>query len=258
MAFYKKFKKTTGKASTAVKKRYGIGKGRGGFKISQVAKDVEMIKSRLNVEKKFIDQDLVNDATVGQSNDESYGYYIADVTPEMSQGVGENNRIGNSIKLTGMVIRANFRQQSSSGKRIAKVCLIRSKTQDAGNDVVNDLFDNNPLTGFVDFHSPMNYAGMRGRASSHQIVATRYVKIESSNDEDAVATLKMPVKLNDLLRFSSNSDTSPEDCRYKLVIFLDYGNRNILSSTSNLGCVIPGVATGAILNHQVRAWYVDN
>ena len=205
------FHKVPQKASTAVKKRYGIGKGRGGFKISKLAKDLEMVKSRLNVEKKYIDSDLVNDATVGQSNDEAYGYYLSDATPTIAQGVGESNRIGNSIKTTGMVVRLNFRGQTNAGKRIAKVCLIRSK--DALNTVnlngtIGDLFDVNPLTGFVDFHSPRNYTGMRGKSATHQIVATRYVKIESQNDEDPVGTLTMPIKLQDVLRFEANSDST--------------------------------------------------
>jgi len=252
------FTKYSKKASTAVKKRYGIGKGRGGFKFSKVAKDLEMLKSRLNVEKKFQDSDLTNDATVGQSNDEGAGYYVTDATPSPAQGIGESNRIGNSIKATGIMVRMNFRGQSNAGKRIAKVCLVRSVGQPTfSSDVVSDLFDVNPLTGFIDFHSPRNYSSTGNRAN-HKIVATRYVKIESSNDEDPVGTLKMPVKLNDVIRFQTNGDIQPNDFRYTLIVFLDYGNKSISGSTSNPGCVISSVLSGCVLNHQVRTWYVDN
>lgn len=250
---FTKFRK---KASTATKKRYGIGKGRGGFKFTQVAKDLEMIKSRLNVEKKFVDQDLYNDQTVGQSNDESPGDWHVDLTPLVAQGVGESNRIGNSIKATGMVVRMNFRGQTNAGKRVAKICIIRSLNEDSSP--VADLWDPNPLTGFIDFHSPRNYASMRGKSSSHTVIATKYVKIASGNDEDPVASLMLPVKLNDVIRYGSNSDNTPEDFRYHMVVFLDYGNKALSGTTSNLGCVIPTAASGVVFNQQVRLWYVDN
>lgn len=257
MAFYRKFKKSTKKMSTAAKKRYGIGKGRGGFKFTQVAKDLEMLKSRLNVEKKYLDQDVVKEVTIGQSNDEFAGYHHQDITPIMSQGTGESARIGNSIKATGMVIRMGLRQQSSTGKRIAKVCVVRSLSEDT--NPANDLWDANPLTNFVDFHSPRNYTGSRGKDSTHKIIATKYVKLEDTGSAyDGVANMKLAIKLNDIVRYTADTSTTPEDFRYHLFVFLDYGNCNTLNTTSNDGCLIGGTATGALLQHQVRLWYVDN
>lgn len=257
MAWKRNFKKGAGKVSTAVKKRYGIGKGRGGFKFSQVAKDVAMLKSRLNVEKKFIDQDLYLGQTVGQSRDESAGYFHTDISPIISQGVGESARVGNSIKTTGLVARLNFKAQQSTGTRIAKVCLVRSLTEDA--NPAQDIWDDNPLTNFIDYHSPRNYASMRGKDNSHKIIATKYCKISNTGDgEDGVAHMKLAVKLNDIIRYSVDSDTTPEDFRYHLYIFLDYGNCDIFNATSNAGCLEQTPASGAIFNQQVRVWYVDN
>ena len=97
MAYTRKIKKAVGKVSTAAKKRYGIGKGRGGFKFTQVAKDLEMIKSRLNAEKKFKDMIDIADS-VGQIDGAATGgLALFDVTPELTQGVQESGRIGNSI-----------------------------------------------------------------------------------------------------------------------------------------------------------------
>lgn len=258
MAWTKKFKKTTGKMSTAVKKRYGIGKGRGGFKFQKLAKDLAEVKSRLNVEKKFLDQDLYNGQTVGQSRDENPGEWHADLTPQISQGVGENNRIGNSIKATGMVVRMNFRQQANAGKRIAKICIVRS-TDTGLNNPVGQIWDPNPLTGFIDFHSPRNYSSIRQGDDTHKLIATRYVSIkDTGGGEDAVASLKFALKLNDVIRYPTDGSTTPDGIRYHMYVFLDYGNADILQSTSNAGCMIGGVATGAMFNQQVRLWYVDN
>lgn len=259
MAWQKKFKKSTGKMSTAVKKRYGIGKGRGGFKFQKLASDLAEVKSRLNVEKKFVDSDLVNDQIVGQSNDENPGYYVSDATPSIPQSTGESGRIGNSLKITGMVVRMNFRQQANAGKRIAKVCVIRSRTDDPETGVISDLWDANPLTGFIDFHSNLNYTGRRGKNSSHQIIATRYCKVEDTGGgEDGVGTIKFSLKLSDILRYATNGSNDPEDFRYRMVVFLDYGNSSSLATTQNAGCLIGGQSTGCLLNHQVRHWYVDN
>lgn len=257
MAFYRRFKKTTGKMSTAAKKRYGIGKGRGGFKFSQVARDLEMLKSRLNVEKKYLDQDVVQEVSIGQSNDEFAGYHHQDITPIMSQGTGESARIGNSIKTTGMVVRMGLRQQANAGKRIAKVCVVRSLADDT--NPANDLWDPNPLTNFVDFHSPRNYTGSRGKDTTHKIIATKYVKLaDTGGGDDGVANMKLAIKLNDIIRYTADTSTTPEDFRYHLFVFLDYGNLHSTNHTSNNGCLITSPSTGAIIQHQVRVWYVDN
>ena len=61
------------------KRRYGIGKGKGGFKFAKLAADLEMVKSRLNVEKKHKDVDVVT-SSVAQANQDSDGYTLLDVT----------------------------------------------------------------------------------------------------------------------------------------------------------------------------------
>ena len=162
MAYTKKFKKAVGKVSTAAKKRYGIGKGRGGFKFSQVAKDLEMIKSRLNVEKKFVDRADFEDS-VGQVDHNALGYAVFDVSPIIAQGVGESYRVGNSIKATGMVLNFACRGQINAHKRKLKIMLIRSRTSDflstGTGPIIEDLFNPNPLTGLIDYYSERNYAG---------------------------------------------------------------------------------------------------
>lgn len=82
--------------------------------MSRIAKDVMMIKSRLNVEKRFRLGD-VQTANVAQMNFNALGFETHDLTPLWSQGLTESNRIGNSLKLTGF----NY---EDSIKRSVKLC----------------------------------------------------------------------------------------------------------------------------------------
>lgn len=258
MAYTKKIKKAVGKVTTAAKKRYGIGKGRGGFKFTQVAKDLEMIKSRLNVEKKFKDT-IDIEGSVGQCDGALNGFDIFDVTPDIVQGVQENARVGNSIKATGFVLNVAARGQINAHKRILKIMLIRSKTSDTmggAGGIVDDLFNANPLNGLVDFYSERNYSGMKG---SHKILATKYVKVAPHNDSSTgFAAAKMAVKLNDIIRFNANADTRPQDFSYHILVMSDFGNKSLTTPSTNPGVLEQGSGTGVALRMSSRLWYVDN
>lgn len=256
MAYTRKIKKAVGKVSTAAKKRYGIGKGRGGFKFTQVAKDLEMIKSRLNAEKKFKDMIDISDS-VGQIDGVATGgLALFDVTPELTQGVQESGRIGNSIRATGFVLNVAARGQINAHKRILKIMLIRSRSSDSIGNIENDLFDPNPLTGLRDFYSERNYSGSKG---PHQIIATKYVKVQPNNDSSTgFACAKMAVKLNDIIRWDTNAATRPQDFQYHIMVMCDHGNKNLTIPTSNPGVLEQGAGTGVALRMAARVWYVDN
>lgn len=258
MAWTKKFKKTAGKVSTAAKKRYGIGKGRGGFKFSQVAKDLEMIKSRLNVEKKFHDKADFEDS-VGQVDGNAVGYALFDVTPYLTQGVGESQRVGNSIKATGMVLNMACRGQINAHKRKVKVMLIRSKTSDfvgGTGGILADLFNVNPLTGLIDFYSERNYSGMKG---SHKILATKYINVIPHNDSSTgFACGKLAVKLNDVIRYDSDIQNIPQDFQYHVIVMSDFGNRSLSTTSTIAGVLEQGASSGVALRMSSRMWYVDN
>lgn len=258
MAYTKKIKKAVGKVSTAAKKRYGIGKGRGGFKFTQVAKDLEMIKSRLNVEKKFKDEIDIS-ASVGQCDGNNFGGAVFDTTPILTQGVQESGRIGNSIRATGFVLNMACRGQVNAHKRILKVMLVRSRASDApfgAGGIIDDLFNVNPLTGLVDFYSERNYSGSKG---PHQILATKYVKVAPNNDSSTgYACAKMAVKLNDVIRWDTNAATSPQDFKYHIIILADFGNRSLSTPSTNPGILEQGSSTGVALRMSTRIWYVDN
>jgi len=261
------FKKFTKKASTAVKKRYGVGKGRGGFKFSKLAKDMEYVKSRLNVEKKFVDTARAT-ASVGQVNENAQGYYANYIIPGagIAQGDGESQRNGNSLKATGLIVKMNMiKQVNADGPRRLKVMIVKSVGNYAlttPQAIVDKLFDINPLTGVRDYHSNLDYTQLKdGR---HKIIASRnvYLKSNSSDTSDSVweretKALSIPVKINDVWRYESNADVHPENITYTIVILADNGNSSGTGS-SIVGLFVPTNDSGIEFKHHYRWWYVDN
>lgn len=273
MTFYNRTKKTFkrgAKAATkAAGKRYGVSYGRRGLRfgknsVSKLAKDVMMIKSRLNVEKKFVDGDVTT-ASVGAVNINNPGYYAVDITPTIPQGTGENQRIGNSVKLTGFHQKYNFIGQTGCYQnRRLKIMMIQTTDVTSTNDqIIEDMFDENPLTGNIDYFSNPNYSNMK---RAHKVIArkTYTVRGDSTSGLATSTTASRPLgdcqfgnKMQHLTRFEGNAANSPKDQRYLILIFCDYGNRNG-SSGSNAGSLVNTGNSGLDIQHHYKWWLVDN
>lgn len=269
MGFKSTVKKYTKKATKAVGKRYGVSQGRKGLRvgkgsIDKVFKDVAEIKSRLNVEKKFVDS-AVSFGTCSQINDTFPGYYSTIITPNIPLGVGENKRVGGSIKMTGIHMKLQFLgQKDLAQSRMMKIMLIKSTDTNIGT-IVDDLFDDNPLTGFRDYYSNRNYTN---NPDAHKIIRTVYCKLDErqiyipgSSDtfgesRSSNRHKEFGMKMQQITRFEGGANT-PKDANYFLVIFVDGGNSSVFLS-SNPGVMSPTPNGGIDLQHYYRWWYVDN
>ena len=201
-AYMKAKKKAYG--SKGVKGRYvrpGFTKGMG-----NLIKDVEMIKSRLNVEKKHKDRDVVT-YEVGQVSANTDGVFFADVTPNISQGTDSDERIGNSLKLTGMTLPMSFVGQSLClGDRKFRVSLL--KVMAADNDVtaletVNQVWDPNPLNGMT---LPMSFVGQSLCLGDRKFRVSLLKVMAADNDVTALETVNQvwdPNPLNGLRDFNA-------------------------------------------------------
>lgn len=263
MGFYKTAKKYAKKATKAAGKRYGISYGRRGLRmgkgsLNKVVKDVEMIKSRLNVEKKFVQGDITN-GLVAQADAASPGYFISTLTPLIPLGTGENERNGGSIKLTGLTIQLQMLAQMNRWSSCRfKACIV-SSTDPAPVNVITDLWDVNPLTGFVDYYSNYNYSNQR---RAHKVERTIYFKLgrsetlSNSAAVKATSSLRISHKFDRVTRFEGSA-SFPKDIHYFLFIFADSGNYSPLTS-GNTGVMQPGNETGVEIQEYFRWWYVDN
>lgn len=269
MSFFSKAKKYAKKATKAAGKRYNVSYGRRGLRMgkssmSKIEKDVKMIKSRLNVEKKFVES-AVSFGSCAQVNNLFEGYYSTPITPTIPKGTGESNRIGGSLKLTGMNMQIQFLgQKDLAQSRMMKIMIIRSTETNIGT-IVDDLFDDNPLTGFRDYYSNRNYTN---NPRAHQIIRTQYCKLPErqiylpgssetfGESRSATKAIRVGLKMQQLARFEENSDV-PKDLNYFLVIFVDGGNKASIITT-NPGIMSPTPNGGVDLQHYYRYWYVDN
>ena len=245
---------------------YRVGAVKG---LQNLAKDVEMIKSRLNVEKKYKDVD-VSTFTVGQVNANADGIVVFDVTPSISQGTDSDERVGNSLKLTGISMPIQFAQQVKTlGDRKVKLTLI--KVVSADNGVSKDatpsyVWDVNPLTGLRDYNAPRAYRSKKNDGISIIRQMTCSVKgphLETgddgaiSNREMNVKDLKFNVKLQDVLRYAASGDALPDGVRYYLTVQCDCGNRSG-SDTTSVDVPITDNSSGLQIRVAQRNWWVDN
>lgn len=272
MAYKKKY---TPKKKETKLVRYAR-KGRKVLKTTaQIAADVARLtvavgymSSRLNVEKKYKDRD-VNTGSFGQANGNANGIYMQDVTPNLSQGTGSAERVGNSIKLTGLSFPVQFSGQAHTfTARKIKMMLFRVSSANNSvtlTDTINDYFDVNPLTGIIDYNSPKAY-----RSHKHDGIKLVRQKIynlpavhstlagdddSASAEERAGFSAKFNVKLDDVLRFNDNTDVLPDGTRYYLYFICDKGT---VTTTSTLDIPIPSYDTGVIFRLSQRSWWVDN
>ncbi len=250
------------------KRRYGIGKGKGGFKLAKLAADLEMVKNRLNVEKKHKDAD-VSTNTVGQVNQNNEGALYLDVTPSIAQGTDSDERVGNSLKLTGMTLPIQFAQQINTlGDRKVRISLIRCRAADNGTtrfEAAEQIWDVNPLTGVRDYDSPRAYRNSKQDGLSILRQMTCYIKgpaLETGstgaigNREMNVKNIRFSVKLQDILRYASSGDALPDGIRYYLVIQADAGNKSGTNST--LDVPVTDNSSGLQVRVAQRNWWVDN
>jgi len=261
--------------SGGAKRRYGIGKGKGGIKIDAIAKDLMMIKSRLNVEKKEKREVEITTGTVAQVFGDLNGYWFQDITPSLGQGTGADERVGNSLKMTGCNLNFQFmgQQNTLSGRKI-KIGLYRVRDPSLGptdysSDITTDVLDANPLTGLLDYNAAKAYRNSKNDGIACIREKTVYIpKVEvlsragtdtANHDfEKAYKTLNFPVKLNDLLRYEQDNDNLPNGFRYVILVRADVGNSSTLADSNIQNIPVVSGFTGVTFRMGQRWWYVDN
>lgn len=237
--------------------------------LQNLAKDVAMIKSRLNVEKKHIDKDVAT-FSLGQANGPADGAHYFEVTPLISQGTEGGQRIGQSLKLTGMTFPMSFTQQDTCmGDRKVKITLVRVMSADGGvtaEEAFNTFYDPNPLTGLRDFNAPKAYRN--GTHDGITEIATKVITVKGPvlNDQTAsvvgdyerqVANCRLSVKLQQILRYFQNGDNIPEGIKYYMFFQCNAGNKSG-SLTATQDIAVKSVNTGLIARLGQRSWWVDN
>jgi hypothetical protein len=242
--------------------------------LAKLAAEVRGIKKQQNVEKKhheLVLTDPSGDETlqISQVNGNNEGAYALDITPSISQGIQHDQRIGNSMKMTGMSFKYQIDGQSNTWtKRRIKFTLVKVHSPDVSSvsttEVINMMYDVNPLTNVRDTNAPLNYTTLKQngitviRQVSCYLPDSTYTHAGLAVEAQvAHKTGQFSIALQDIIRYASASATTPEGFKYLLILQGDVGNRSQSNSTKT-DIPVTSALTGANVRLHCRYWWVDN
>lgn len=228
-----------------IKSRYGTwAKPKAGG----IFKDVAMLKSLINTEKKRTDVTLSTPAKIGQYADLSAattGVYVVRLTPTIAQGVQNNQRSGNSLKIVSAMINMHFTQQTLTTESIRlRWYILNIPEEDMPLGSVETKFlEENPFSGVIDYNSsrdPEYFTQFKIVRSGNVFLkadATHIARTSSAN-------IKCPLKLNHHLKYNSNSTSDSTKNQFYLYVVADSGDNSL--------------NTGAQVQFNTRWYYTDN
>lgn len=235
-------------ARKVVKKRYGTFNKP---KITNIAKDVAMLKHLVNVEKKKTDITLSTKTGVAQFADVALattGCYAVRITPTIYQGIGSAQRTGNSLKIVSSMINIQFTaQEHCRNNTRLRWYIINVPEEDMGlTDLKQKFFDENPFSGVIDYNSarnPDNFTQFKIIKSG-----TSYIKMEqypaNHSSTRYSANVKCPLRLNHHLKYASNTTAITQKNQFYILVVADNGDTS--------------ASTGVDIQFNTRWYYTDN
>lgn len=228
-----------------VKSRYGSWSKP---KISKIASDVAMLKHLVNVEKKRTDVTLSAPTGLGQFANEGLattGAYITRITPTIAQGVADNQRTGNSLKIVSAMININFVQQSANhnSQRLTWYVINIPEEDMPTSSVLTKFLEENPFSGVIDYNSSRDPEYF----TQFKIVRSGsvYLKADPTHLAPAMsANVKCPLKLNHHLKYNSNATSDSTKNQFYILVVADRGDVSL--------------NTGATIQYNTRWYYTDN
>lgn len=260
MARVKKFiKKVAKKVRGKVIKRY-FKKGYAP-KMQTIMKDVAMLKGLVNVEKKRYEVNQTTTQIVGQCDVNNSGHFLVDVTPQPSQGVGYDNKTGNSFKLVGSHFDFQFSGQASniSGARL-KIQFIQVPGLPYGtvSDIMGKFIQPNGfITGGTVYD--INSARDQDYFRDFKVICTKYVTLAPDNITGQInfKQISMGFKKQMHIRTDNNSATLSSG-QIIMLITADRGNRAQNTASTLTGVSETGTNTGVKFNYKYVHYFVDN
>lgn len=147
------------RAGRQAKKRY-VRKGRKtnlrNLNYSKIARDVKYLKGLVNAEKQNADFTVSTPQQFAVSNNaqNGTGAKILSIHPTVAQGVGEDQRKGDTYKVCSAMFQCKVRNSGNTSDINYKIYICRKPTERLSATVTTDLtnlLEPNPFTGYVDF-----------------------------------------------------------------------------------------------------------
>jgi len=245
MAFKKYAKKQVKRAGKFLKKRY-VKKGMPNIK--NIINDVKMLKHLVNVEKKRSDTTVTIAQPFARANAGADGAYHAILSPTIAQGVQNNERIGNSIKLVSGCLDFSIEQQSlainSNKLKLMIVCRQENAANYTSTASLNSLMEVNPFTSRRDFYSNRDPEFF----SEFRVIKTVTMTLAQDQISTGTARIqkKIPLKFNHHLKYNNDGTTTTTKNQFYLFVFASDGE------------MASPALTGAQIQYNMRWYYTDN
>lgn len=265
MAYGRFVKKVVRKGKRYAKKRY-LRKGAGygtGVRLNKLSKDIRLIKNSLNTEKKYAEQQVV--FTTAQAFGNLGGEHAGLVVPSITQGTGGvAQRVGNSIKMTGLAVKFQVITQTNLF-RVAegkfRFVIFENKDQTEGSiQGLQKMYATNQITGLTDYNSERNLAEFK----NFRIICNKTFKVPDGNDATGSNTLQptffsrhFAMKMNHHIKYDGTS-TDQISGRLHYALLWDHGNHSTSVVSTNTNIPVTAINTGYKVNLVMRTWYVDN
>jgi hypothetical protein len=248
MAFQKTMKKVArrvyAKGKRAFKKRYV---SKGGPNVKNIYKDVMMLKSLVNVEKKRVDFFPALPVSFGQTAGAGLsGAYASNISPVIAQGLTNSTRNGNSLKLVSACVDIQFAQSVNTVNAIKIkyfiVCKPDSGTFSTAATVRSELWEPNPFSTVIDYHSNRDAEFF----TSYRIIKSGSCTIPQDQIAAGIGfkQIKIPLKLNHHMKYNTDAST------------LSTKNQFYIFALADVGDVV--ALTGANISYNVRWYFTDN
>jgi len=233
------------KVMGAVKKRYVK---RGAPNMTNIIKDVKMLKHLVNIEKKRSDITVMIAQPFGRSNGGADGAYHAIISPTILQGIAGDERIGNSYKLVSGCLDFSITQQVNAINNNKIKLWIICRPENAGGysaaNTLNQLLEVNPFTQRRDFYSNRDPEYF----SEFRVVKCLTMNLTQDQISTGTTTIqkKVPLRFNHHQKFNTDGSTVTTKNQFYLIV------------TASDGEMMSPSLTGAQIQYNMRWYYTDN
>lgn len=265
-------KKSTKKPSllrrvgTAVKGRYFKGSGFSRPKVGQILRDVSMLKTMVNAEKKRYDI-AIGGTPIGQLNGAvNSGMYVTDITPIPAQGTSSVTRNGNSIRVHSGYFRFQMWHQSATVAPVrGEILFVRVNGQSTAspNTFATQMFNLNPFVlnagspAIVDLNSDFNPDYFR----TFKVLKRKrfYVPMDTYSGVTVIKTFAVPFKFRKHhVRFSADGSTGIATGQILMIIRCDNGNISTTTASTLNNVPVAAANTGLFFSSNLYYYFYDN
>lgn len=229
--------------------------------LPKLARDINMLKTIINSEKKRLTLSNRDMNFAQLANSTGSGHWLLDMTPNPSQGLGYQNKIGSSIKLHSTHFDFQFTGQVSTVSAIKiKIEVIQVVGQPFSNvqDIMGKyIMPNNFITGATIYD--VSSARDPDYFKNFRVLKRKYVILPEDQMTGDVPLRQISMGLKYKNHHVRNNDNDPtlSQGQILLLITADRGNAGTITSTAQ-GAAIQAANTGVKFGYDITHYFYDN